>query len=98
DSILLRSGTHNVLIDGGGRGGDVRFGESVLLPLLADRGVSHVDAVVLSHAHPDHCGGLPAVIEQMHVGEVWLSPRRLRGECAQAMLEAIREQGTPVRI
>ncbi len=98
DSILLRSGAHNVLIDGGGRSGDVRFGETVLLPLLVDRGVRSVDLVILSHAHPDHCGGLPAVIEQLHVGQVWLNPRRFRGECAQTMLAAIRGRGTPVRL
>jgi competence protein ComEC len=98
DSILLRSGTHNVLIDGGGRSEDPRFGETVLLPLLVDRGVRQFDIVILSHAHPDHCGGLPAVIEQLRVGEVWLNPRSFRGECAQMMLEAIRERGTPVRL
>jgi competence protein ComEC len=98
DSILLRSGTHNVLIDGGGRSEDPRFGETVLLPMLVDRGVRKIDIVILSHAHPDHCGGLPAVIDQLQVGEVWLNPRRLRGECAQMMLDAILERGTPVRL
>ena len=98
DSILLRSGLHNVLVDGGGRAEDPRFGETVLLPLLVDRGVRKLDVVILSHAHPDHCGGLPAVIEQLQVGEVWLNPRRLRGECAQMMLETIRDRGTPVRL
>lgn len=98
DSILLRSGQHNILIDGGGRAEDRRFGETVLLPLLVDRGVRNFDVVILSHAHPDHCGGLPAVIEQLRVGEVWLNPRRFRGECAQLMLEMIRERGTPMRL
>ncbi|HEX7418745.1 MAG TPA: DNA internalization-related competence protein ComEC/Rec2 [Thermoanaerobaculia bacterium] len=98
DSILLRSGSHNVLIDGGGRSEDPRFGETVLLPMLVDRGVRKIDIVILSHAHPDHCGGLPAVIEQLRVGEVWLNPRRFRGECAQMMLDAIRDRGTPVRL
>jgi len=36
------------------------------------------DVVVLTHAHPDHCGGLPAVIEHLGAGEIWISPRRLR--------------------
>ena len=98
DAILLRSGLHNVLIDGGGRAEDPRYGETVLLPLLVDRGVRRVDVVILSHAHPDHCGGLPAVIEQLPVGEVWLNPRRLRGQCAQMMLETILDRGTPVRL
>lgn len=98
DAILLRSGTTNVLVDGGGRSGDARFGETVLLPLLVDRGVRRVDLVILSHPHPDHCGGLPAVIDQLHAREVWLNPRRLRGECAYVMLGAIGEFETPVRL
>ena len=98
DAILLRSGAHNSLIDGGGRSGDPRFGETELLPLLVDRGVRRVDLVILSHAHPDHCGGLPAVIDQLQVGQVWINPRRLRGECAQSILAAIRERNTPFRL
>lgn len=98
DSILLRSGTGNVLVDGGGRSEDPRFGERTLLPLLVDRGVQRIDVVILSHAHPDHCGGLPAVIEQLRVGEVWINPRRFEGECAQTMLSAIRDRATPLRL
>jgi competence protein ComEC len=98
DSILLRSGRRNILVDGGGRAGDVRFGETVLLPLLVDRGVRHVDVIVLSHPHPDHCGGLPAVIQQLGAGEVWINPRRFRAECAEEMLDAIASTGTPIRL
>ncbi len=97
DAILLRSGTKNVLIDGGGRSDDVRFGETVLLPLLVDRGVRHVDLIVLSHPHPDHCGGLPAVMTELGARELWLNPRRFRDQCAQVMLEALVETDTTVR-
>ena len=98
DAILLRDPLATMLVDGGGRSEDTRFGESILLPLLVDRGVSRVDVVVLSHAHPDHCGGLPAVIEHLDVGEVWLSPRALRGECAQRILEATINRRVPIRL
>ncbi len=98
DSILLRDSQATMLVDGGGRNEDARFGESTLLPLLADRGVSNVDVVVLSHAHPDHCGGLPAVIEHFEVGEVWLSPRAFRGDCAQRILESAILRRVPIRL
>ncbi len=98
DAILLRDAQATMLVDGGGRNEDARFGESTLLPLLVDRGVSRVDVVVLSHAHPDHCGGLPAVIEHLDVGEVWLSPRALRGECAHRILEATASRRVPIRL
>lgn len=98
DALLLRSGRRAILIDGGGRHDDARFGESVLLPLLLDRGVRRLDAAILTHAHPDHCGGLAAAIRHLDVREVWLSPRRFRGECAQIVLDAVRSSATPLRL
>jgi competence protein ComEC len=91
DAILFRSGGKTILVDGGPR-------PSKLLPLLADRGVHRIDVVVLSHVHPDHCGGLPAVVTRMNVGEVWISPRRFQGDCAQQLLEACRSALVPIHL
>lgn len=98
DSLLLRHGRSTILVDGGGRNDDARFGESTLLPLLVDRGVQTIDAVVLTHAHPDHCGGLPAVIEHLEVREVWVSPRRFRGDCATSILASLRGSNAAIRL
>jgi len=98
DSILLRSPKHVVLVDAGGRLGDERFGETELLPMLADRGVRRIDVAVLTHVHPDHCGGLPAVLENLDVGSLWVSPRRFRGDCAQRVLEACSRRAIPIHL
>jgi competence protein ComEC len=98
DAIAARSGTHTILVDGGGRPDDLAFGETTLLPLLVDRGIRHIDVVLLSHAHPDHCGGLPAAVRELGVGEVWISPRRFRGVCAQQLLAACIESATPIHL
>lgn len=82
DAIAIRTRERTILVDGG-RGDRV-------LSLLADRGVRHIDVAVLTHAHPDHCAGLARVIEEMHVGTIWISPRRFRGDCAHLMLDAAR--------
>jgi competence protein ComEC len=91
DAILFRAGGKTLLVDGGPR-------PLNLLPQLADRGVHRVDVVVLSHVHPDHCGGLPMLVARMHVGEVWISPRRFRGDCAQQLLEACRAALVPIHL
>ncbi|HET7433093.1 MAG TPA: ComEC/Rec2 family competence protein, partial [Thermoanaerobaculia bacterium] len=91
DAIAIRWRDRAILIDGGPRA------ESIV-PQLVDRGIHHLDAVVLTHAHPDHCGGLPAVIEQLGTEEVWISPRRFSGECAQQILASCLTTHTPIRI
>jgi competence protein ComEC len=98
DALLLRSPKYVVLIDAGGRLGDSHFGESELLPMLVDRGVHRIDVAVLTHVHPDHCGGLPAVLENLEVGSVWISPRRFRGDCAQRVLEVCSLRAIPIHL
>ncbi|HEX8619882.1 MAG TPA: ComEC/Rec2 family competence protein, partial [Thermoanaerobaculia bacterium] len=89
DAIALRSGEATLLIDGGR---DLR-----LLPLLADRGIRRIDTVVLTHAHPDHCASLPAVIENFDVGRVLVTSRKFRGDCATRILAACSRSATPIR-
>lgn len=62
-----------MLIDGGGylRETGLDFGERYLVPALSALGVKRIDRLVLTHPHPDHLGGLPAVAEQFPIGEFW---------------------------
>ena len=57
DAFLLEYGGEYVLIDGGNRDD----GEYVISYLQAE-GVEELEAVVCTHAHEDHVGGLPAVL------------------------------------
>jgi competence protein ComEC len=88
DAAALRSGERTMVVDGG------RDGR--LLPLLADRGIRRIDEVVLTHAHPDHCGALPQLVEQFDVGRVWITPRQFTGDCAERLLAACTRSGTPL--
>lgn len=88
DAATLRSGEHVMLVDGG------RDGR--LLALLADSGIRRIDAVVLSHAHPDHCGALPQLVEQFDVGGVWITPRMFTGDCAERLRNACARSRTPL--
>ena len=80
DSLLLITPDgKTLLVDGGGFGGgprqapqDFDIGEEVVSPALWARGIRHLDAVALSHAHSDHMGGLPAILRNFHPDELWV--------------------------
>jgi competence protein ComEC len=63
-----------MLIDGGGfRDESFDVGRAVLAPILYKKGIKKVDYVVLSHPHKDHMGGLPYIVENFRVRELWLN-------------------------
>ncbi|MHB9154717.1 MAG: ComEC/Rec2 family competence protein [Endomicrobiales bacterium] len=75
-AFLLTPSGKAVLIDGGGDvtlpdGSTADSGTRTVLPFLEKKGVRSLDAVVISHAHPDHCGGLAAVLAALPVKEVY---------------------------
>jgi competence protein ComEC len=77
DSIFLAFPKGNtLLIDAGGlpfwTHSQMDIGEDVVSPYLWARGISHLDAIALTHAHQDHMGGLPAVIANFRPRELWL--------------------------
>jgi competence protein ComEC len=93
DSLLvIMPDGKTLLVDGGGFGGgprlaaqDFDIGEEVVSPALWARGIRHLDAVALSHAHSDHMGGLPAVLRNFHPDELWVG-NNPRVEVYQALL------------
>ncbi|MFO0551186.1 MAG: DNA internalization-related competence protein ComEC/Rec2 [Polyangiaceae bacterium] len=74
DSLLVDLPDGEVmLIDAGGFPGQaLDVGERVVVPALRARRRKRIDIIVLSHPHPDHYGGLEAVIAYADsIGEIW---------------------------
>jgi|KBSMisStandDraft_5_1062788.scaffolds.fasta_scaffold00616_2 metallo-beta-lactamase family protein len=69
---LLDLGDHRVLIDCGLFQGlkELRLRNWAALPVDASR----IDAVVLTHAHLDHCGYLPRLVAQGFKGRIFCTP------------------------
>ena len=62
DAILIQDGPHAVLVDTGP--------DDALVHALARQHVFHLDAVVITHQHDDHYGGLDEIVGAVGVDEV----------------------------
>ena len=73
ESILVEfPGRRTMLIDGGGLAGSpFDVGDRVVSPVLWRKGITRIDYLVLSHAHPDHLDGLAAMARNFRVREFW---------------------------
>lgn len=105
DSLFVVSpGGRTLLIDGGGAFGGlpaqeenfgVDPGEEAVSPYLWSRGFQKLDVVALTHAHQDHLGGLVAILENFHVGQLWIG-REVSSAALARLEELARERGIPI--
>jgi competence protein ComEC len=74
DSALVRFPRGaTLLVDAGGLASASGFdvGDRVVAPVLRHVGIRRLSSVLLTHAHPDHMGGLPSVIGEFRPWNVW---------------------------
>lgn len=92
DAILLESphGRTSVVDAGGAFDSGFDVGEAVVAPYLWSRGIRRLDRVVVTHAHPDHAGGVPALVRGFAVGEVWEGPAPRKDKGYALLDEALR--------
>lgn len=95
--IELKTG-ERILIDGGGTH-DNRFdiGSRVVAPFLWNRGIRHIDLVVLSHPHPDHMNGLTSILRLFKVSEIWLSGLDTHLPGFREFIEAAEASGAAIK-
>ncbi|HWB32453.1 MAG TPA: ComEC/Rec2 family competence protein [Acidobacteriaceae bacterium] len=86
DSLFIAGpGGRTMLVDAGGPTGAAAnaenaagsstfdIGEEIVSPYLWSRQIRRLDVVVLTHAHSDHMGGMPAVLRNFRPRELWVA-------------------------
>ena len=63
DAILIRTPKKQaILLDAGPRSERFDAGERIILPYLLQNRIGHLDALLITHEHQDHIGGVRAVL------------------------------------
>jgi competence protein ComEC len=71
-SIVLQNGGKTILFDAGSLN-RADIGGRIVVPFLRYRGISAVDAVIISHQDIDHINGLLEIVKQHNVKKVYAS-------------------------
>lgn len=88
-----------ILIDGGGSmSGEYDVGESTLLPYILDRGYTKIDYVFISHFDQDHVGGILTILEELKVGQVYISKQEQDSENYQKFLRIVKDKKIKVKV
>jgi competence protein ComEC len=99
DAIVVRGPSGRVwVVDAGPAfGRSLDAGETVVGPYLRTTGVRRLDRVLVTHAHPDHAGGVPFLLRGFAVGELWEGPAPGGDASYKRLDEAARHARVPRR-
>lgn len=88
-----------ILIDGGGSmSEEYDVGKSTLLPYILDRGYTKLDYVFISHFDQDHVGGILTILEELRVGQVYISKQEQDSENYQKFLKIVEDKKIKVKV
>lgn len=90
----------NLLYDAGRLGSPMAATRSISA-VLWSRGITHLDAVMISHADSDHFSAVPDLLERFSIGVIYVSPVMFEEIATQPALielkKAIDKSGVPLR-
>lgn len=106
DAIVVQTPRgHTLLIDAGGRlergsqGDDSvaeRVGKRTVVPFLLRHGMHAIDALIISHPHGDHAGGVAPVLRRLRVAQVADGGQRYAGHAFVDAMATARAENVPV--
>ncbi|HEY2474584.1 MAG TPA: DNA internalization-related competence protein ComEC/Rec2 [Candidatus Cybelea sp.] len=106
DAIVIQTPRgHALLVDAGGRlergrlGADSvaeRVGERTVVPFLLRQGIHELDALILSHPHGDHAGGVAPVLRRIRVAQFDDGGQHYSGHAYRDAIATAQTQHVPI--
>lgn len=93
DCALLECNGEYIVIDGG----NVED-SSLVVSYLQDQGVTKLEAVIATHAHEDHVGGLPGVLAVYETAAVYAPTKTYASNCFDDFVYYTDQQGLQITI
>ncbi|RME03593.1 MAG: ComEC/Rec2 family competence protein [Planctomycetota bacterium] len=97
-SVLVRTKAGKWIVYDAGSRRDFDLTRALLAPTLRRKGTLRIDILILSHPHLDHIRGVRRLVEEVEVGEVWVSRYFGCVLSGRRLLYFLRSRGIFVRI
>ncbi|MBC8014327.1 MAG: MBL fold metallo-hydrolase [Sporomusaceae bacterium] len=93
DAILIRAAGQTVLVDTG----DIEHRDKIVA-YLKKEGITTIDKVIITHPHADHLGGMPGILENFKVGQIYDSGRSSTTALYRQYLSAVSKKNVPFKV
>ncbi len=93
DGILIRGAGQTVLVDTG----DIEHRDK-LVSYLKKEGITTIDKVIITHPHADHLGGMPGILENFKVGQIYDSGKTATTALYRQYMSAVNKKNIPFAI
>ncbi|MDB5389710.1 MAG: ComEC family competence protein [Planctomycetaceae bacterium] len=99
-AILIELPNRQTLLYDAGSLEDSTRARLVVDSVLIQRGLTRLDAVLISHADIDHFNAVPGLLEDLDIGEIFISPAFLdfRQESVKRVCEAAIQAAVPLKL
>jgi competence protein ComEC len=97
DALLIEfPNKKQVLLDAGPKTFSYDAGERVIAPFLKRQGITNLDAIIISHPHSDHIGGIQYLLEHFPVAQLIQSERSSNSRQYKEMHAVAAQRGVKI--
>lgn len=93
DAILIRVAGQTVLVDTG----DISTRDK-MVEYIKKEGITTIDKVIITHPHADHLGGMPGILENFKVGQIYDSGQTGTTALYKQYLSLVNKKNVPFTV